>query len=141
MPIFIDGHEMGKLDAIKLKKIVNNPPDKHGVTHKDILFNEKENKLFCILEAPNKEAIENHHHDVGIKCDFIVEATSLQTEALLRAERLRAMGELSARVAHDLRNPLGIIKNAVELISKINLRKAAKLKDGSKLTIRIPIKS
>jgi signal transduction histidine kinase len=26
------------------------------------------------------------------------------------------MGELSARVAHDLRNPLGIIKNAVELI-------------------------
>jgi len=28
----------------------------------------------------------------------------------------------------------------IELISKANLRKTAKLKDGSKLTIRIPIK-
>ncbi len=29
----------------------------------------------------------------------------------------------------------------IELISKVNLRKAAKLKDGSKLTIKIPIKN
>ena len=116
MPIFIDGHKMGGLDASKLKKIVNNPPDKYGVTHKDILFNEKENKLFCILEAPNKESVVNHHHDVGIECDFIFEVSSFQTDAFQRVERLRAIGELSARVAHDLRNPLGIIKNAVELI-------------------------
>jgi two-component system sensor histidine kinase HydH len=116
MPIFIDGHKMGELDALKLKKMVNNPPDKHGVTHKDILYNEKENKLFCILDAPNKQSVENHHHDVGIECDFIIKANSLQTEALQREERLMVIGELSARIAHDLRNPLGIIKNALELI-------------------------
>ncbi len=116
MPIFIDGHKMGKLDTIKLKKIMNNPPDKHGVIHKDILYNEKENKLFCILDAPNKESVVNHHHDVGIECDFIIEATSLHAEAIQREERLRVIGELSARIAHDLRNPLGIIKNALELI-------------------------
>lgn len=116
MPIFIDGHKMSGLDASKLKKIVNNPPDKHGVTHKNILYNEKENKLFCILDAPNKESVVNHHHDIGIKCDFVIEANSLQTDSIQRVERLRAIGELSARVAHDLRNPLGIIKNAVELI-------------------------
>ena len=116
MPIFIDGHKMGGLDASKLKKIMDDPPSKNGVKLKDILFNEKENKLFCILEAPNREAVERHHQDIGIECDFIIEATSLQTESLQRVERLRAIGELSARVAHDLRNPLGIIKNAVELI-------------------------
>ena len=116
MPIFIDGHKMGGLDALKLKKIVNNPPDKHGVTHKDILYNEKENKLFCILDAPNKQSVVNHHQDIGIGCDFIIEANSLQTEALQREERLKVIGELSARIAHDLRNPLGIIKNALELI-------------------------
>ena len=116
MPIFIDGHKMGGLDASKLKKIIEDPPDKNGITHRDILYNEKENKLFCIVEAPNREAVESHHLDVGIKCDFVIEVTSLQTESLQRVERLRAIGELSARVAHDLRNPLGIIKNAVELI-------------------------
>jgi len=116
MPVFIDGHKMGELNALQLKKILTNSADKHGVTHKDILYNEKQNKLFCILEAPNKESIVNHHEDVGIDCDFIFEVISLRNESVNRAERLSTMGELSARVAHDLRNPLGIIKNAVELI-------------------------
>jgi len=116
MPVFIDSHKMGRLSVLQLKKILNNPADKHGVTHKDILYNEKQNKLFCILEAPNKESIFNHHKDIGIDCDFIIEATSLRNESINRIQRLSAMGELSARVAHDLRNPLAIIKNAVELI-------------------------
>ncbi len=116
MPIFIDAHGMGGLTPKKLKEIFDKDTGKDELIHKDILFNKKENKIFCILEAPNKEAIEDHHNEVGIKCDFILEATSVQTEAGTRVERLSAIGELSARVAHDLRNPLGIIKNAVELI-------------------------
>jgi signal transduction histidine kinase len=116
MPFFIDGHYMKGLTTGQVKKIVNNLPDKHGVTHQEILYNEKDNKLFCILEAPNKESIEKHHQDIGIKCDFIFEISIAKTESLMRAQRLRAIGELSSRVAHDLRNPLGIIKNAVELI-------------------------
>jgi len=116
MPTFIDGHEMVGLNAIQLENIINNPPDKHGVIHKEILYNEKENKLFCILEAPNKESILKHHQDVGIECDFIIETTSLHAESLTRLEKLSAVGEWTARIAHDLKNPLGIIKNAVELI-------------------------
>lgn len=116
MPIFIDGHKMDGLNESDLKKIVNDPPDTHGVIYKDILYNRIENKLFCILEAPNLESVKSYHQDLGIQCDFIIEANSIQIESLQRAERLRAMGELSARVAHDLRNPLGIIKNSIELI-------------------------
>ena len=39
-----------------------------------------------------------------------------KTERLVKAERLSAIGELAARVAHDLRNPLSVIKAAIELI-------------------------
>jgi signal transduction histidine kinase len=34
----------------------------------------------------------------------------------LKTEKLRAIGELAARIAHDLRNPLSVIKNVSELI-------------------------
>jgi len=42
--------------------------------------------------------------------------TSKKQDSMKKTERLQVMGELSARVAHELRNPLGVIKNAVELI-------------------------
>ena len=35
---------------------------------------------------------------------------------LLKRERLSAIGELSSRLAHDMRNPLAIIQNTIELI-------------------------
>jgi signal transduction histidine kinase len=39
-------------------------------------------------------------------------------ERLNRAERLSALGELTAGVSHEIRNPLGIIQSSAELLSK-----------------------
>lgn len=39
-----------------------------------------------------------------------------KVEKLVKAERLFAIGELSARIAHDMRNPLSIIKTGFEVI-------------------------
>ena len=38
------------------------------------------------------------------------------TEQLLRADRLANLGELAAGVAHDVRNPLGVIKASVQMM-------------------------
>ncbi|MDY0341883.1 MAG: histidine kinase dimerization/phospho-acceptor domain-containing protein, partial [Coriobacteriia bacterium] len=40
------------------------------------------------------------------------------TDQLIRADRLAAMGELTAGVAHEVRNPLGIIKASVQLVEE-----------------------
>jgi hypothetical protein len=49
------------------------PKDEHGVTHENILYSYEEDKLFCLLDAPDKEAVRQHHQKLGISCDWIVE--------------------------------------------------------------------
>lgn len=39
-----------------------------------------------------------------------------KTISLVKSEKLASIGELSARLAHDLRNPLSVIKNDVEIL-------------------------
>ncbi len=73
MTKFLDSHQMEGFDKEALKKAQIAPPDEYGVTHHNILYNEKENKLFCLLDAPDKDAVDKHHQKLGIKCDWITE--------------------------------------------------------------------
>ena len=76
VPKFIDTHPMNPFTANELNKLQAAPPDEFGVTHHDILFSEKDNKIYCVLEAPNAEAIHEHHAKAGIKCDWVHEVKS-----------------------------------------------------------------
>ncbi len=76
MPKFIDTHPMEPFTADSLSEAQKAPPDEFGVTHHDILFSEKDNKIYCVLDAPNLEAIHKHHAKAGIKCDWIHEVKS-----------------------------------------------------------------
>lgn len=51
-----------------------------------------------------------------------------KTQALLKAERLSTIGELSGRLAHDLRNPLSVMKMSIDLIKQHPAD--AKISDG-----------
>jgi two-component system, sporulation sensor kinase E len=63
---------------------------------------------------------ENVKKGLVIIIDDITEVKKLQKE-LLRNEKLAALGELSTGVAHEIRNPLGIIK-AIEQTMKSELK-------------------
>jgi hypothetical protein len=76
MPKFLDVHPMKPFTADQLKKLQSAPPDEFGVTHHDILFSEKDNKIYCVLDAPNADAIHKHHEKAGIKCDWVQEVKS-----------------------------------------------------------------
>ncbi len=76
MPKYLDEHQMNPFTAQQLREAQNAPPDEFGVTHHEILFSEEENKIWCVLDAPNKEAVEKHHEKAGLKCDWIREVES-----------------------------------------------------------------
>ena len=50
-----------------------------------------------------------------VSLDDVSEVKAL-TDQLIRTDRLAAMGELTAGVAHEVRNPLGIIRASVQLL-------------------------
>jgi hypothetical protein len=73
MPKFIDVHKMNPLTEQQLKQAQTAAKDEFGVTHENIMYSETENKVFCVLNAPNKEAVEKHHRKIGLKPDWIHE--------------------------------------------------------------------
>ena len=76
MPKFLDSHSMKEVDTESLKKLQNAPKDEFGVTHLNLIFNEEEDKMYCFLEAPDKESVKKHHDKLGYKCDYIMEVNS-----------------------------------------------------------------
>jgi len=73
LPKFLDVHSLKDFDDETLRKLQQSPIDEFGITHFNILYNKEEDKFFCLLEAPNREAVENHHHKAGVKCEWITE--------------------------------------------------------------------
>jgi signal transduction histidine kinase len=51
---------------------------------------------------------------------FILDILQKQSDRQIRLEKFASIGELSARLAHDLRNPLTVIKGGVELLTSKN---------------------
>lgn len=73
MPRFLDTHKLGSATEEQLKKLQDSPPDEFGVVHVNMLYNPEADFMYCILDAPSKEAIEKHHAKLGSKCDWITE--------------------------------------------------------------------
>ena len=56
-----------------LRQVQMSPKDEFGVTHVNILFNPEADRVFCILDAPNKGAVDKSHQKIGITCEWIME--------------------------------------------------------------------
>lgn len=64
----------------------------------------------------NMVKLEEAHYELEQQRDQLRDEVRQKTEELLKAERLSAIGQLAARIAHDLRNPLTVIQNTSRLL-------------------------
>ena len=54
--------------------------------------------------------------ELGRDIDTMSEELEKLNESLVKTERLSSIGDLASRLAHDLRNPLSVIKNSTEIM-------------------------
>lgn len=55
--------------------------------------------------------------DLGRDIDKMSKDLKQLNNAIIKNERLSSIGNLASRLAHDLRNPLSVIKNSIELLN------------------------
>ena len=72
MPIFLDVHKL-PFKEDHLKELVNSPIDEFGVKHINLIYNDKNDVCFCVLDAPDHESVVKHHDKVNIQCEWIME--------------------------------------------------------------------
>ncbi len=76
MPKFLDSHSLKNANPKTLKKLQDAPKDEFGVTHLNLIYSKNDDKMYCFLEAPDKEAVKKHHDKFGYKCEYILEVDS-----------------------------------------------------------------
>ena len=68
----------------------------------------------------NMTKLEETQQTLSQQRDQLREEVEQKTTNLLKVERLSTIGQMSAKIAHDLRNPLNVIQNSSEIL-KIGL--------------------
>lgn len=88
------------------------------VSNKEIVFQRKDGTKFPgLLSAANLYDDDGYLIGSNTVIRNIEDVKSAQKEIEeLRLKRLSVIGELTARIAHDMRNPLSILKNTVEML-------------------------
>ena len=89
-------------------------------------LNEKLEENLAQLEETTSK-LEETQEALKLERDNLQKEVKRQTEELLKKEKLSVIGELSARIAHDMRNPITIIKNTVEMM-KMNQKEFSSTK-------------
>ena len=77
------------------------------------------NEFKKILEQ-NLKKFNNMERNLQGEKSILEDEVRQKTEKLIQAERLSAIGELASRLAHDLRNPLSVVKGTAQLIKVTN---------------------
>jgi hypothetical protein len=73
MPTFIDFHSIGEYTEDDLKRGQKEPRDEFGVKTINVFYDIDSGMMFCLLDAPDRYAVEKHHYKFGMKCDWITQ--------------------------------------------------------------------
>ena len=82
MPIFLDVHKVPFKEE-NLRELVDAPMDEYGVSHVNLFYNKDAGVCFCLLDAPDTEAVIKHHDKVNIECEWITQVTMAKVNKMM----------------------------------------------------------
>jgi hypothetical protein len=62
---------MGRYNEDDLKKSLKEPRNELEVKVLNTLYDLDSGMMFCLVDAPDRYAVERHHSKYGMKCDWI----------------------------------------------------------------------
>jgi hypothetical protein len=81
MPQFMDYHDDLKLPAEAIDEIARGAraqeADEFGVRQID-LFHNPDGQVYCLLDAPDAEAVRQHHAALGVPCGDVHQVSGLE---------------------------------------------------------------
>lgn len=80
MPTFMDFHDDLQLPRSAIEEIArgrrDGATDEFGVRQVE-LFHNPEGKVYCLLEAPDEQAVRQHHASLGVTCGNVHQVDTL----------------------------------------------------------------
>ena len=80
MPLFMDYHDDLKLPAEAIQQIAqgtrDGAADEFGVRQVE-LYHNADGKVYCLLDAPDEQAVRDHHASLGVSCGDVNQVNSL----------------------------------------------------------------
>lgn len=83
-----------------------------------------------------EEALRRHRDRLEEMVEERTQELKEAQEALIRRERLATLGQLTATVSHELRNPLGAIRNAIHAVEILSSDEDPRLKRSIETAVR-----
>ena len=77
------------------------------LTVRERTYNKLNNELKIQLDNVTKT-----EKDLELRKNYLEQQVELKTEELIKTQKMAIIGELTSRLAHDLRNPISVIKTA-----------------------------
>jgi hypothetical protein len=89
MPVFVDEHPLGEVDAAALHRVIAAARrctlDRYGVRPLDHFFDGR-GHVHCVVEAPDEAAVKRNHARLGLSSAPLRQLTGLHVRRRLSAE-------------------------------------------------------
>ncbi|SRR5579875_1341611 len=101
---------------LDLSASLNKKNDELAKSNKDLETQKLHYNKMTVELKEKLDRVITKEKEISMQRDFLAKQVDEKTQDLIKNAKFTVIGELAARLAHDLRNPLSIVKNTMDIM-------------------------